>query len=120
MSLTTILADIHVAIDPIIAAAKEWAVKAANFLADVPIKAGQKAVALVKKTALGVAIMNLISAAESHGGTGLDKFNAVLAAGRKLYDTFVGHGGLTGLIAVGVDVFREVIESLVSDFRAAS
>lgn len=119
MSLSSILADIEVAIDPIVEEAKVWAGKAIHFLADVPITLGQRAVALIKETSLGTAIMNLISAANTSSAPGGDKFAAVLSAVQHAYEAFVGNGGLSGLIAAGVSVLRELIESLVTDFKLA-
>lgn len=113
----SIFKDIEIAIEPIIEEAKEWAGKAVDFLLDVPITLGQKAVALIKETSLGTAIMNLISAASNHDIPGSDKFSAVLDAAKGAYEAFVGNGGIAGLIATGVSVLRELIESLVTDFK---
>lgn len=117
MSIANIIAQIEIAIDPIIDEAKEWAGKAVDFLIELPIRAGQRAVALIKETSLGTAIMNLISAASMHDVPGQDKFAAVLSAAQGAYKAFVDHGGLAGLIAAGVSILRELIESLVTDFK---
>lgn len=112
--------DIEIDLDPIIAEAKRWAGTAIEFLKDVPITAAQRAVALVKETALGTAIANLISAA-SHGEgmTGAEKFNAVFEKAIAAYRAFTENGGLSGLIATGLSVLRQVIQSLYDDFAAA-
>lgn len=117
MSIANIIAAVEVAVEPIIAEAKIWATKAVDFLLDVPITLGQKAVALIKETSLGTAIMNLVSAASTASVPGQDKFAAVLSAAQHAYEAFVGNGGLSGLIAAGVSVLRELIESLVTDFK---
>lgn len=114
-----IIPYIDIDIEPIIEEAKAFAETAIDFLKDVPISAAQKAVALIKETSLGTAIANLISAAHSSNAPGVDKFNAVLNAATKAYEAFVGNGGLSGLIAVGLNVLRQVIQSVFDDFVAA-
>ncbi len=118
MSIANILAQIEIAVEPIIEEAKALAGKAIHFLADVPITLGQRAVAFIKETSLGTAIMNLISAASNHDVPGQDKFSAVLGAAQGAYKAFTDNGGLSGLIAAGISVLRELIESLVNDFKA--
>lgn len=115
----SIIDDIEIAIEPIIEEAKEWGEKALDFLKDVPITAGQKAVALIKETSLGTAIMNLVSAASHTGLSGSEKFALVFDKAIAAYRAFADNGGLSGLIATGLSVLRQVIQSLVDDFKAA-
>ncbi|MDR7103008.1 hypothetical protein [Croceicoccus sp. BE223] len=115
----SIIDDIEIAIEPIIEEAKEWGEKALDFLKDVPITAGQKAVALIKETSLGTAIMNLISAASLKDVSGMDKFNAVFDGAVAAYRAFTENGGLNGLIASGMSVLRQLVQSLYDDFKAA-
>lgn len=123
MTIASIIAQVEVAIDPIIAEAKAIAAQVATgaftYLKGVAITAAQKAVALIKETSLGTAIMNLISAASLTTGTGADKFAAVIAAAEAAYTAFVGAGGLSGLISAGLSVLRQVAQSLFDDFTAA-
>lgn len=120
MSIATIIAQVEVAVEPIIAAAKEWAGKAVDYLKDVAISAVQKAVALIKETPLGTAIANLVSAASlSTTTSGADKFSAVLAAVTDAYNAFVGNGGLSGLIASGVSVLRQTIQFVYDEMQQA-
>lgn len=119
MSLSNILAEVEVAIEPIVEEAKQWAGKAIDFLKEVPITVAQKAVALVKETSLGTAIMNLISAASTVQAPGADKFGAVLSAAEHAYEAFVSNGGLSGLIATGLNILRQLVQSLYDDFRQA-
>lgn len=93
---------------------------ALDYLKDLAISAAQKAVAIIKETSLGTAIMNLISAASQTDGSGSDKFAAVLAAAQKAYQAFVDNGGLKGIFDSVVSVLRQVIQSLFDDFASAT
>lgn len=119
MSIHNILAQVEVQLEPIVEEAKEWAGKAVDFLKDVPITLAHRAVALLKETSLGVAVMNLISAASLHEAPGSDKFSAVISAAEGAYNAFTSHGGLSGLIAEGLSVLRQLVQSLYDDFRQA-
>lgn len=114
-----ILNDITIELDPIIDEAKELAETAIDILKNVPISAAQKAVALVKETSLGTAILNLISAASTSNASGLDKFSAVFDAAKDAYDAFIGAGALKGLIDIGLNILRQIIQSIYDDFAAA-
>lgn len=57
----SILEDIKIELDPIVAEAKALAGKAVDFLKDVAITAPQKAVAFIKETSFGTKIANLVS-----------------------------------------------------------
>jgi hypothetical protein len=114
----SILSTIEIEVEPIVAEAKEWAGKAVDFLKDVPIMLEQKAIALIKETSLGTAILNLISAAEGTGAAGADKFGAVVAAAEAAYEAFVSNGGLKGLIATGVSILRALVEVFVANFKS--
>lgn len=117
--MSIIIPFVEIDIEPIIEEAKEKALTAVHFLLDVPISAAQKAVALIKETSLGTAILNLISAAHSSQASGQDKFSAVFKAATGAYEVFVGNGGLSGLIAAGLSVLRQVVQSIYDDFIAA-
>lgn len=117
----SILKNIDIDLDPIVADAKALAGRAVDFLADVPIMAVQKAVAFIKETSLGTAIANLISAAshvDDPGVSGIDKFNAVFDAARAAYDAFVENGALDGLIDLGTSVLRQTIQALYDHLKS--
>ncbi len=115
----SIIKDIVIELDPIIAEAKALASKAVDFLKDVPISAAQKAVAFVKETSLGTAIANLVSAASNSQANGADKFAAVVDAAWDAYEAFIGAGALKGLIDIGLNILRQVVQSIYDDFAAA-
>lgn len=117
--MTSILGTLEIAVEPIIAEAKVWEQKAVDFLKDIPITLTQKAVALLKQTSIGTAVANLISLASLSSAPGQDKFAAVLSAIEGAYNAFVSNGGLAGLIATGVSVLRQLVQSLFDDFAAA-
>lgn len=118
MSIATVLAQVEIAIEPIITAAKELAATAVNYLKDVAISLPQKAVAFIKETPLGTAIMNLISAASTTTASGTEKMAGVIGAAQAAYDAFVANGGLTGLLTAGLSVLRQLAQSLYDDFAA--
>lgn len=115
----TILDDIKIELDPIIADAKALASKAVDFLKDVPIMAVQKAVALIKETSLGTAIANLISAASHSDLSGSARFTAVVDKAFDAYTAFVENGGLKGLIALGVSVLRQTVQAIYDNMKAS-
>lgn len=115
----SIFDEIEIDLKPIIAEAKEWAGEAIDYLKNVPITAGQKAVALIKETSLGTAIANLVSAISHSELSGAEKFNAVFDKAIEAYRAFTDNGGLSGLIATGLSVLRQLIQSMYDDFRSA-
>lgn len=118
----SILGDIKIELDPIIADAKALASKAVDYLKDVAISSAQKAVAFIKESELGTKIMNLISKASlvtDPDVKGADKFNAIVDIAMEAYKAFVGTGILKSIIDTGVNVLRQVIQSLYDDFVAA-
>lgn len=116
------LEEIDIDVDAIIDEAKELASKAVDFLKDVAISAAQKAVALVKETALGTAILNLVSAAshiDDKEMSGIEKFNAIFDRVIDAYRAFSDNGGFRGLISTGLNILRQVIQSIYDDFKNA-
>lgn len=88
-------------------------------LKKIAVSITQEAVALVKETSLGTDIMNLISAAASTSYSGVRKFENVIAAAEKGYADFVSGGGLAGLELAGINILRQLVQSLYDDFVAA-
>lgn len=109
MSVSSIIATVE-------AEAIIWAEKAVHYLEGVAISAAQKAVALLKETSVGTAVMNLVSAYAASNIAGSVKFDSVVMAVEGIYAAFVNAGGLKGLLAVGVSVLRQLVQSLVDDF----
>lgn len=111
MSISSVIATVE-------AEAVIWAEKAAHYLEGVAISAAQKAVALLKETSVGTAVMNLVSAYAASPIAGASKFDAVVGAVEGIYNAFVNAGGLKGLLAVGVSVLRQLVQLIFDDFAA--
>ena len=112
MSLKTILVTIE---DTALAALKS----AGTVLEGVVISDSQKLVAEVKQTDLGTTALNIISALESHTGTGAEKMEMLVADVVPALTKLVASGGLKGLV-VSIESFAlEFAQSAFNDFKAA-
>lgn len=115
----SILELAEAAIEPIIEELKEFAEDAFDYIVQLPISLTQKAVAIIKETSLGTAIINLISAASNSDASGTDKFSAVIKAASAAYDAFVANGGFKGLIELGVSVLRQAVQFIYDEMQQA-
>ncbi len=78
----------------------------------------QKLVAEVKASDLGTTALNIISALESHTGTGEEKFEMLVAAVVPALTKLVAGGGLAGLATTVEDFAIEFAQSAYNDFKA--